>query len=420
MQSSTCGRFPDKIHTFRFFASASVKFAKSWRKPSTDRKPGLVAERQGAAAGLTSPPRRGSAHPKSYSRPHSPGPDPRLPPGKRTVSQNSRRDIQFWQLPCAPRSSLIIPERSLPRAHTHTPCPPKGAPASPPGSQSRCSPAALPAAFTQTCLPVAGWKKKPWLQSARGSGLKHPGGRTHPRPRPAEAPASAATRPPPRGAEPAAPQCPEPSAPSARKPRGGPAASGQTRPGHRTPPPGSLGLRTSGLSRGGTARGRGAGGWRAAGGGRAGARLCTCSLARSGDSGQPPPGPRGAGAAALAPAGGVAAGGAGDPHPTRCRRTSPLREATCRAKTLTHTLIHTHPRTHSLTLSNTPGEFIGTHTQTHIDTNTLGTATLIQTQIHRERRTLSDTNAESPFHRHTDTYTLSHMYTLGSVPRTQK
>lgn len=51
MQSSTCGRFPDKIHNVSLLPLLLFKFTKSRRKPSADRKPGLIAEREGAAAG---------------------------------------------------------------------------------------------------------------------------------------------------------------------------------------------------------------------------------------------------------------------------------------------------------------------------------------------------------------------------------
>lgn len=221
MQSSTCGRFPDKIHTFRFFASASAQVRQDWRKPSADRKPGLVAEREGAAAGLTSPPRRGSAHPKSYSRPtpqfrihgslRGNGRSLRIPGGRFSFGNCFARPAPVLSSRSAPRHAhtltLPVPERRPPPA-----CPEARAGAAPPRSRPRL--------HKLVCPWPAG--KKPCPQPARGSRLKHPGGRTHPRPRPAEAPASAATRPPPRGAEPAAPQCPEPSAPSARTPRGGP------------------------------------------------------------------------------------------------------------------------------------------------------------------------------------------------------
>lgn len=121
--------------------------------------------------------------------------------------------------------------------------PQKAPPASAPGSQGRCSPAALPAASTQTCLPAAR-RGKPCPQPARRSRLRYLGGRTHLRLRPAGAPAYPGR------------QARSPAVPGAERPwrlhaPGRPAASGPTRPGHRTPPQGSPGLRTSGLSRGG-------------------------------------------------------------------------------------------------------------------------------------------------------------------------
>lgn len=179
------------------------------------------------------------------------------------------------------------------------------------------------------------------LRPARRSRLRYLGGRTHLRLRPAGAPASP-------GRRARSPAVPEAQCPWRLHAPGRPAASGPTRPGRRTPPQGSPGLRASGLSRGGGASGRGAvRSGRPAAGGRASAGLCTCSLARPEDSGRPPPGPRGARAAARPPARRPREGSRlaergptpcpGPPaQPTACSHTPPSKDAA------THSLSHTH------------------------------------------------------------------------------
>lgn len=227
---------------------------------------------------------------------------------------------------CLAHRAPAQPFQSAPRhAHTLTLLAPlKGAPRQParkPGQvQPRGTPGrvytnlfargrpgkTLPAARAQVPVEVPGGQDSPAMTAGLGA---RSGG---------HAPASPGRQ----ARSPAVPGAERPWRPHAP---GRPAESGPTRPGHRTPPPGSPELRTSGLSRGSRASGRRAGAERAAGsgraGGRAGAGLCTCSLARPEDSGRPPPGPKGARAAARPPPeGGVTACGAGThtlPWPSR-------------------------------------------------------------------------------------------------------
>lgn len=173
----------------------------------------------------------------------------------------------------------------------------------------------------------------------------HPGDSTHPRSQPAGRPL----------------RRPRARLPGAASPQ--PRSAGAQRPGARTPLgcPGSL---ASGLTRPDTGRccrarrGCGqttalspaaepAGAERAAGGRRAsGHRLCTCSLARLGDSGRPPRGPRGARAAALSQASGRGRGlRERRPQPALALQTKPL-WAPCQARTLPPGPLHIHTGTH--------------------------------------------------------------------------
>lgn len=339
-------------------------------------------------------------------------PDLRLPPGKRTGSQYSRKGTRLRQLPLRTSPSPLISECSPPRVHTRTLCPRKAAPARRPEAGAGAVPPHSRRVYTN--LFARGRRGDP-ARSARGcpawgtreTGLTRDRGRLG---RPLRRPHSClpgAASPQPRSAQSRAPLAP------AR-----PWAVRDERPDaavHSAPLRGSSGLRTSGLSRGSRAGGRRAGGG-PAGGGLAGTRLCTCSLARPGDSGWPPPGPRGACAAALPLARGRGRGSPrGRPPPAPAHGRSPLRGPVPSEDQDTQS--HTRTHTASLAVLHTPGECIGVSTQTHVDTNTLGTTTQGRRSPHslrhkQGRRTLPDTNTPNRC------FTDSH--TPGSVPHTQK
>lgn len=245
---------------------------------------------------------------------------------------------------------------------------PQRRPASAPGSRGRCSPTASPAASTQTCSPAGPGEPCPqparvsW-PGTRGTGLTRDRGRLGRPLRRPRARLPGAASPQPRSAR--------ARRPGARTPPGcpGSAASGLTRPGTGRRCRARPGCgRTSARSRAAEP----AGAERAAGGRRArGHRLCTCSLARPGDSGRPPPGPRGACAAALwPPVGGVSACGGRRPPPALARQTEPLRALAQQGRG--HPLPCTYPHAHTAPLAviHTPGECMAltprhTYTQAH-------------------------------------------------------
>ena len=116
MQSSTWSNFLDEIRAFRL--CPRLKFTKRQRKPSADRKPGVVAEREGAAAGKRLLLEEALRTPKPVL---APSPDPRLPPGRRTVSEDSRRRARLGKLLCTPPPHPARAEAAptpAPRAHT--------------------------------------------------------------------------------------------------------------------------------------------------------------------------------------------------------------------------------------------------------------------------------------------------------------
>lgn len=321
------------------------------REPSADRKPRPAAERGGAAPGTRLLPREAARTPNPVPAP-CPA-DPSLPPRKRAVAEDSGG----WD--CAPPSTPGCPPARPPRAHL-LPCPagrpapeqvhprpprpppsaaPTRAPTLPSRPQRRPQPAApsqpeqvqprrAPAASTQTCSRASGKEPARRPRGGPGGGPGGAPGRQHsprergrlgrplrrprarswalsPQPRSARAPA------PPRAAR----RAPEEQGAAARLP----------------------GLRASGRSgRRGRAPG-GRSGRRAAGGGG----LCTCSLARPGDSGRPPPGPRGARARRCPPRGRGRAGGGGRTlgwPAGRCTRAGRGTRVCCpRAQTRAHT-----------------------------------------------------------------------------------
>jgi hypothetical protein len=191
----------------------------------------------------------------------APSPDPE--PVART-----RRGRRLAQPPRAPAPGAVVEKRSpTPRTRSHSaapaelPVPRKAPPASAPRSRSRCSPAALPARLHKLVR----------LRKGPGRGTRLPGDRTHPAIAVGwgartcgHAPASRAPSPQPRSVR-------SRVAPGARKPPGPRRVTHAPGP---APPPSSLWLRSSGLSRGGGACGRLAGrlawgGQRARGGRRA-------------------------------------------------------------------------------------------------------------------------------------------------------
>lgn len=169
----------------------------------------------------------------------SPGPDPTLHPGKRTVPEGSKAGTRLGKLPWAPPPHPARPKPPSTQAHT---LPGEAAPApreAPSASAPRAGAGAAPPRSRPCLHKLVGPRLgKPCPQPAQGSRLEHPEtALTH-----AIAAGWGARSPPPRGAEPAAPQCPEPRRPRRPHAPGWPAArSGPMRPGHRAPPPGSPG-----------------------------------------------------------------------------------------------------------------------------------------------------------------------------------
>lgn len=146
-----------------------------------------------------------------------------------------------------------------------------------------------------------------------------------------------------------------------------------------------------------------------AGGRLAGARLCTCSLARPGDSGRPPPGPRGAGQpAARHPWEGSWPTPSPNPRnqPTRARRHALL---PCKdADTYTHTNSLTHQAN---PLARTP---------TLVYANTLGTTTHRSSLPHLPKHTGTGAHGykhtEPVLQRHSDTHMHTHNTHTGFCP----
>lgn len=279
MHRATPVNFPTKYIRFGFISACVQVHQETGENPAlTGSLAGERNERGGAASG---------EYLHLGGRQCAPQTNPVLSPaGSRTRCTLALGRDAAGATACAPsanpRRGKALPTHP-PRSWRAEHRPGEGAPPARPAPQ-QVQPRALPVVSTQTCLPAAG--VDPGRSLRRGPGWGTPETGLTPRSWPAGAPAF-------WGAEPAASQCPEPRRPHA------PGASGDHTNAPRPTPHSSPRLRTSTLISGraaGAELSRGRGVERAAGAERANGRpVCTCSLARPGDSGRPPPGPRGSG-----------------------------------------------------------------------------------------------------------------------------